>query len=367
MVKGEWRMARGLKVILHPWSVTPARFAASNRAFAGSNVRRHILRIPGSPFILCAFVAIAANAQAQEWKPQKNVEIVVSTGAGGASDRQARTVQKLLQQLHGLPSVTVNNRPGGGGTVALTTLAQHPGDPHYLYVMQTGILVNRITGVATIGYQDLTPLAMLMREHINVWVKADSPIKSGQDLVARLKKDPTGLSFGFSNARGNQNHIMIAMLARAAGIDPKGVKAVVYQSGGQGVTAALGGHVDVWVGSAATPIPHLKEGTARSLGIGAAERQAGALASVPTFREQGIDAVFWDTRGFIGPRGLTPAQTGYWSGAFERMVQDEAWKQELERYVWAADFKNPAETRKFLDAQSETLAKILAELGLVNR
>src|SRR5688572_6226246 len=133
---------------------------------------------------------MAANAQAPEWKPARNVEIVVSTGAGGASDRQARTVQKLLQQLAGLQSVTVNNRPGGGGALALTTLAQHSGDAHYLYVMQTGILVNRITGVGTIGYQDLTPLAMLMREHINVWVKADSPIKSAQDLVARLKKDP---------------------------------------------------------------------------------------------------------------------------------------------------------------------------------
>jgi putative tricarboxylic transport membrane protein len=338
MANGERRMAKGLKVILHP-----------------------------SSFILCAFVAMAANAQAPEWKPARNVEIVVSTGAGGASDRQARTVQKLLQQLAGLQSVTVNNRPGGGGALALTTLAQHPGDAHYLYVMQTGILVNRITGVGTIGYQDLTPLAMLMREHINVWVKADSPIKSAQDLVARLKKDPTGISFGFSNARGNQNHILIAMLARAAGVDPKAVKSVVYQSGGQGVTAALGGHVDVWVGSAATPIPYLKDGTARSLGIGAAERQPGALASVPTFREQGVDAVFWDSRGFIGPKGLTPAQVGYWSGTFAKMVQDEAWQQELERYVWAPDYKNAAETHKFLDAQTETLTKILSELGLVKR
>ena len=340
--------------------------STTSRNSGGSKERsgRFYFLLPPSAFLLCA---VAAAASAQGWKPEKNVEIVVSTGAGGASDRQARTVQKLLQQLHGLPSVTVNNRPGGGGTVALTTLAQHPADPHYMYVMQTGILVNRITGVATIGYQDLTPLAMLMREHINVWVKADSPVKSGQDLVARMKQDPTGLSFGFSNARGNQNHIMIAMLARAAGIDPRTVKAVVYQSGGQGVTAALGGHVDVWVGSAATPIPYLREGTARSLGIGAAERQAGALATVPTFREQGIDAVFWDTRGFIGPRGLTPAQVAYWSGAFERMVQDDAWKQELERYVWAADFKNAAETRRFLDAQSELLTRILAELGLVSR
>ena len=323
-------------------------------------------RLSTFAFLLCAF-AVAANAQAPEWKPARNVEIIVSTGAGGASDRQARTVQKLLTELQGLPSVTVNNRPGGGGAVALNALAQHPADAHYLYVMQTGILVNRITGVAKLGYQDFSPLAMLMREHINVWVKADSPIKSAQDIVAALKKDPAGLSFGFSNARGNQNHILIAKIARAAGVDPKAVKVVVYQSGGQGIAAALGGHVDVWVGSAASAIPHMKQGTARVLGIGAAERQPGALASVPTLAEQGVDAVFWDSRGFIGPQGLAPAQVEYWSGAFARMVQDEAWKQELERYVWAPDYKNATETRRFLDAQSEMLTKILSDLGLVKR
>jgi putative tricarboxylic transport membrane protein len=337
-----------------------------SEATVGKRIARFLVCLLTSAFCLSAFANLA-NAQAQGWTPQKNVEIIVSTGAGGASDRQARTVQKLMQQLFGLQSVTVNNRPGGGGTVAVTTLAQHPGDPHYMYVMQTGILINKIVGVATLGHQDLTPLAMLMREHIIVWVKADSPIASGPDLVARLKKDPTGLSFGFSNARGNQNHILIAMLARAAGVDPKAVKAVVYQSGGQGVTAALGGHVDLWVGSAATVIPHLKSGAARVIGIAAGERQPGALASVPTFREQGVDAMFWDTRGFIGPKGLTAAQADYWGSTFAKMVEDEAWKQELERYVWAPDYKNAAETRRFLDAQTEVLTKILNELGLVKR
>lgn len=320
---------------------------------------------PSSIILSGALAATAAGAQA--WSPAKNVEIVSSSGPGGASDRQARTVQMLLQAMPGIPSVTVNNRPGGGGTVALTVLAQHPGDAHYLYVMQTGILVNRILGVSAIGYRDLTPLAMLMREHIVAWVKADSPLATGKDLVARLRKDPSSLAFGLSNARGNQNHILIAMLARAAGADPKSLKIVVYSSGSQGVTATLGGHVDVWVGSAATVVPHEAGGAARSLGIGAAERQPGVLAGIPTFREQGIDAVFSDARGFIGPKGLAPAQVEYWSGAFARMVEDEAWKKDLDRFAWAPDFKDAAETMKFLEERSELLAKILAELGLVKR
>lgn len=341
-----------------------SKAAAGNRKWSAGGIFSPILH-PPSLILACAFAATAANAQA--WSPAKNVEIVSSSGPGGASDRQARTVQKILQGLPGIPSVTVNNRPGGGGTVALTVLAQHPGDAHYLYVMQTGILVNRILGVASIGYRELTPLALLMREHIVVWVKADSPLATGKDLVARLRKDPGSLSFGLSNARGNQNHILIAMLARAAGADPKAVKVVVYSSGQQGVTATLGGHVDVWVGSAATVVPHEASGAARSLGIGASERQPGVLAGIPTFREQGIDAVFSDARGFIGPKGLTRAQVDYWSQTFARMIEDEVWRKEMERYAWAPDYRNAADTVKFLDERSELLTNALTELGLLKR
>jgi putative tricarboxylic transport membrane protein len=319
---------------------------------------------PAAFVLLCVFAAFAA---AQDWKPSKNVEIIVSTGAGGASDRQARTVQRLLEKVPGMPSITVANRPGGGGTVALAALSQHTGDAHHLYVMQSGLLVNRIVGRSKFGYQDFSPLSMLMREHIIAWAKSDSPLQSGKDLIASLRKNPGGLTFGLSNALGNQNHIVIAMLARAAGVDPRAVKVVVYSSGGQGVTAALGGHVDVWVGSAASAVPHAKSGAARTLGIGAAERQPGPLAEVPTFREQGIDAVFSDARGFIGPRELTPAQVKYWSDTFGRMVREESWKEELSRFGWEHDYRDAAETVRFLEERTELLTKVLDELGLIKR
>jgi putative tricarboxylic transport membrane protein len=310
------------------------------------------------------FACMMSPAQAQEWKPGKNVEIVVSSGAGGASDRQARVTQRFFQTLPGMPSVTVNNRPGGGGAVALTTLTQHPADGHYMYVMQTGILANHIVGASTVSYQDLTPLATLMHEHIAVWVRADSQIASAKDLMERLRRDPAVVSFGFSGTRGNQNHIMIGLLSRAAGADLKAVKSVVYNNPGQGIAATLGGHIDVWVGSAASVVPHLESGAARAIGIGALQRQPAGLAVVPTFREQGIDAVYADTRGFIGPKALPQPQVDYWDRAFARLVEDDMWKKELEKYLWAPDYRNAAETRKRLDAEYQLLTRLLGELGL---
>jgi putative tricarboxylic transport membrane protein len=317
-----------------------------------------------SAFCLCA---IANLAIAQQWKPEKNVEIIVSSGAGGAADRQARELQKLLQALPGIPSVTVNNRPGGGGTVAWTALAQRSGDAHFLATLSTGLLTNEILGVGNIRYQDLTPLNILMREYVVAWVKADSPVVSAKDLAARLKKDPAGLTFAFSAARGNQNHIVIGQIAKASGMDPKAVKIVVYTSGGQGMIAALGGHVDVWVGTPGGALPHLQTGAARVLGISAPQRVAGKLAAVPTFREQGLEVSYYQWRGFVAPGGLAPAQVAFWDQAFAQMVKSEVWKNDLEHNAWVEDFRPSAETRKHLAAEYETLAKTLAELGLVGK
>ena len=314
------------------------------------------------------FAVIAAvPALAQEWKPERNIEMVVSSGAGGAADRSARTIQKFLQDIPGMPSVVVNNKPGGSGTVAWTYVNQHPGDGHYISTLNTALVSNQIVGLSTLRYQDITPLNILMHEYVAVWVRSGSTLISGKDLVAKLKQDPGSVSFGISPARGNQNHIVLGMIARAAGIDPKLLKIVVYSSGGAGTTAALGGHVEVWAGTAGNALPLVQDGRIRILGISAPQRQAGGFAAVPTFREQGIDAVYSAWRGFLAPGKLTPAQTAFWDRTFTSIVEDADWKAELEKNAWGREFKGAAETRKFLESEHKLLEKILADLGIVKR
>ena len=307
------------------------------------------------------------SAAAQEWKPQKNIDIVVTSDAGGAADRQARVAQKFLQSVPGIPSVSVTNRPGGAGTVGWTFMTQHPGDGHFIATLNTALVTNQIMGLSQIRYQDLTPLNILMHEYVVGWVRTASPIASGKDLIARLKRDPASVSFGISPARGNQNHIVAGMIARAAGVDPKALKIVVFSGGGQGTTAALGGHVDVWLGTAGGVVQHVESGAVRVLGISATQRQPGKLAVVPTFQEQGIDAAYYAWRGFVAPKGLTAAQIAFWDQTFAKVVQEDEWKKVQEEFVWGWDFKNSAETRRHLDAEYELLRKMLADLGVIPR
>lgn len=313
---------------------------------------------------LCALVTLA---HAQAWKPQRNIDFSVSAAAGGAADRQARLIQRFLQALPEMPSVTVSNRAGGGGNIAWTFLAQHAGDAHYFATLSVGLLTNEILGTSKLGYREFTPLNILMREYIVATVRADSPITSARDLVAKLKQDPTSLSLAFAAARGNQNHVVIGMLAKAAGVDPKLLKIVVFNSGGQGATAMLGGHVDVLVGTPGTALPHLQGGKARVIGISAPVRQKDAYANVPTFREQGIDAHYYSWRGTVGAKGLTPAQVAFWDQAFAKIVQDDEWQQDLQKNSWADGFLNSTATRKHLDAEYELLRKMLVELGVASK
>ena len=310
---------------------------------------------------------LTGTAAAQEWKPERNIEMVVSSGAGGAADRSARTIQRFLQDIPGMTNVVVNNKPGGSGTVAWTYVNQHPGDGHYISTLNTALVSNQIVGLSTLRYQDITPLNIMMHEYVAVWARSGSTLMSSKDLVARLKQDPGSVSFGISPARGNQNHIVLGMIARAAGIDPKQLKIVVYSSGGAGTTAALGGHVEVWAGTLGGALPLVQDGRIRVLGISSPQRLAGAPAALPTLREQGIDAVYSAWRGFLAPGKLTPAQTAFWDRTFASIVEDSDWKAELEKNAWGREFKNSAETRKFLESEHKLLEKILADLGIVQR
>ena len=305
-----------------------------------------------------------APLHAQPWKPTRNIEIIVSSGAGGAADREARELQKHLHTLPGMPAITVNNRPGGSGSIAWSSLNQHQGDAHWIATMNVALLSNQILSVTQLSYRDLTPLAMLMRETIAVWTHFDSPIKSAKDLMTRLKANPASVSFGLSPGLGNQNHIVLGMLAKSAGIDPKLLKIIVFSSGGNGMTAALGGHVDVWVGTLGGAIPLAQSGKINVMGVSAEKRQPGKAVAMPTFREQGINAVYAAYRGVIGPGGLSAAQRAYWDATFARVVNSAPWKATALEHAWEPDYKNSADARQHLDSEYATLQKILVELGV---
>src|SRR5512146_2636663 len=258
-----------------------------------------------------AALLAAAAASAQTWKPEKNVEIVIGLTAGSSQDRTGRTLQKIWQATNALGvTSTVVNRVGGGGQVAWTYLSQHAGDAHYVQIASPTVITSHVTGQSRFRFTDFTPLALLGSQYLAVAVRADSPIGSGRELLERLKRDPYSLSLGINSA-GSALHILAGMLAKAAGGDPKKAKIVVFQ-GAELMTAALGGHVDCIVTVTSNILPHVESGKLRMLGVAAPRRLGGALASVPTWKEQGLDVVMPNWAGVFGVKGMSAQQIAFW-------------------------------------------------------
>jgi putative tricarboxylic transport membrane protein len=263
-----------------------------------------------------------------------------------------------------VPTSTVVNKPGAANTIGWAYLNQHAGDAHYIATFSPALIGNRIMGTTNLSYQDFTPLNILAREYVVLAVRGDSPIGSLKDLTARLRKDSQSVSFAFATARGNHNHVVLSLYLKSIGVDPKLAKAVVYSGGGDALTAFLGGHIDVYVASPRSMVPLQKEGKARILGVSSAQRQPGALSDLPTFKEQGVDAVFFTWRGFMAPKGLKQPEIAYWDGVFDKLAQTPEWRKDTEDQFWNADYLLSAETRKHLDRENDVMKAILTDLGL---
>ena len=111
--------------------------------------------------------------------------------------------------------------------------------------------------------------------------------------------------------------------------------------------------------------PGAKQGSLRVLAVASPQRLGGVLASVPTWREQGIDAVQDSFRAAMGAKDLAPAQIAYWDAAFRALAGSEPWKADLENNLWVNNYQNSADARKYLAAEYNDYKIQLKDLGVI--
>jgi putative tricarboxylic transport membrane protein len=303
---------------------------------------------------------VAGPAVADMWKPSKPITIVVGASAGGPLDGTARLIAKLLEQPTG-QTVNVVNKTGGGHSIAMGYLNKIGRDGHALAMALTNLITNRIVGNNPLTYTDVTPIALLTSEFIGMSVKVDSPIKDAMDLIERMKKKPDSLTFAITNRAGG-NHIAAGVVFRAAGIDLTKVKFVSFKGGAKTTASVIGGHVDVVMATPGSAWKYVKGGKLRMLAISAPERMHPAT-TVPTWRELGVDAITPNWRSIVAAKGLPAAQVAYWNKTIAAMVQSPEWQAALKKNNWHNEYRNSAETLKFMEQTSKELTILLTALG----
>jgi len=307
----------------------------------------------------------AAAAGAQGWAPERNVELVVPNPPGGSNDKTARTVERIWSMNKVLPStLSVVNRAGGGGSIAYTYVQQRVGDPHFLVVAGPALLTNHITGASKLHHSDLTAVASLFNDFTVFAVSADSQIKTGKDLVERLRKDPKSVTIGFSPLLGSHNHIAAGLLMKVIGGNARDLKVVAYKGSADAIPNLMGGHIDLVTTAAGNVAGHVAAGRLRVVAITSNQRMQGALAAVPTWKEQGVDVVFGAWRAIFAPKGLTPQQTAFWEGALRKATEAPEWKSDLEKNIWADAFVAGQAFSKELDQDYSEMRSVLSDLGL---
>ena len=322
------------------------------------------------PLIVVGFVlfAFAGGAFAQGWSPQRNVEIVAASPPGGSNDKTARMLEHLLNANKIVAtSITVVNKPGGGANIANTYVAQKPGDAHVLLIAGNAVMTNNIIGASTLTVADFTPIASMVEDYAVFVVTAGSPLKTGKDLIDRMRKDVRSVSTGFANAFGSTRHIAGALFAKAVGGNPRDLKVVVFKGSAEAIPAVLGGHIDLAIVGATNAVAHVAGGKMRVLGVGAPRRLPGVFADTPTWREQGVDVVYGSWRGVFGPKGLTAEQVAFWENAMRRIAATSEWKSDLERNLWTENFLTGAALRKDIERELAATKAVLADIGLAKQ
>ena len=262
-------------------------------------------------YILSAAILISASATASA-----GAECVVPSKPGGAMDLTCKLAQKALPDSR----LKLAYLPGGIGAVAWHTLvSQRRAEPDTLVAFSGGSLLNLAEGkFGKANAADVRWVAALGVDYGMIAVRADSPWHTLRELLDAIRRDPQQVLVGVSGTIGSQDWMKVALLARRAGIEPRRLRFVALEGGGETFTAMSANYVQVISGDASEAVLYSGPGNVRVLAVLADRRLPGVLAAVPTAREQGYDIVWPVIRGvWMGP-GVPDADYRRWVDAFAR-------------------------------------------------
>ncbi|HZV65353.1 MAG TPA: tripartite tricarboxylate transporter substrate-binding protein, partial [Telluria sp.] len=232
------------------------------------------LRLMLSFGLLCASaLASAADAAAAS----KETECIVPSKPGGAMDLTCKLARKGLEASGATPSMHLSYLPGGIGAVAWHSLvSQRSAEPNTLVAFSGGSLLNLAQGKfgkATAG--DVRWVAAVGADYGMIAVRADSQFKTLRDLLDALKAAPQKVLIGVSGTIGSQDWLKMALVARQAGIDPKALRFVALEGGGEVFTAMDASFVQVISGDASEATLYAGAGKVRVLAVLSEQRLPG--------------------------------------------------------------------------------------------
>ncbi|WKL14390.1 tripartite tricarboxylate transporter substrate binding protein [Comamonas testosteroni] len=307
-----------------------------------------------------ALQALSIFAYADSDFPNKPVKLVVPYAPGGLPDTVARVLAEKMQADLKQP-VIVENKPGGGGGVAVTAIKQYPADGHTLLMTDGPLLAVSPIIIKNLKYdaqKDLDPVSLVGVAPLLLVTNSSAPFKNMKDFIQYAKEHPGELNYG-SSGIGSIHHLTAEAMAYSLGID---VRHVPFKGSSASIPALIGNQVDITFASPPTLMGFVQSGKARILATNTLARSK-ANPDIPAISEYAKNFDFGFTVVMLAKKGTPEAYRNRISDSVKKAVNDPEVKSKLEKAGVDSIAGGPVELAAKLASEN---SRVIAAAKLAN-
>jgi tripartite-type tricarboxylate transporter receptor subunit TctC len=318
--------------------------------------RRRFLHLAAGAAVL---PAMSRTAAAQAY-PARPVSLIVFVPAGGTPDIIGRIIGQSLSQRLG-QSVVIDNRPGGGGNLALQAVARAPADGYTLLLVATPHAVNvtLYEKSAVSVTRDIVPVASINNDSFVLLVNPSFPAKTIPDFIAHAKANPGKINLA-SSGTGNLTHLCGELFRMMTGIDAVHVP---YRGTPAAHSALMAGDVHAMFDAVGSALPHIQSGALRALGVTGKAR----LRVLPDIPLIGDAVPGYTVTGYLGigvPKGTPTEIVDRLNREVNAALADPTVKARMAELGSEISAGSPADFAKLIAEETEKWAKVVKFAGL---
>ncbi len=296
-------------------------------------------------------------------------ECLAPADPGGGWDFTCRSVSNLLYEegIVKQPIQTVN-MAGAGGGVAYAHVVSKRKDDNSLFVAASTATTTRLAQGQFAGMNaDMVKwVGALGADYGIIAVNKDSQLDSLNALFDALKKDPSSVKFAGASSAGGWDHLKVLLTAQAAGIeDVRNIRYLAFNNGGDAITRVLGGHLDAFTGDISEAKGFIDSGDLKILAVLSEERLPEPFANIPTAREQGIDAIAPNWRGFYLPGGVSEDTYNWWVSTLDTLAESPEWQDVMTQNGLVEFHKTGADFETYVKDQIQDIQSLSKDIGII--